>query len=73
MIALKSNGVVKQLSNVLYVPDIRRNLLSIFAITDRDLKVHFNKNGAKILDLQGKVVKKGSQRNNVYELSTFSA
>ena len=50
-IALKSNGVVKQLSNVLYMPNIKRNLLSIAMITDRDLKVHFNKNGVENMDL----------------------
>ena len=58
-IALKLDGVVKQLFDVLYVPDIKRNLLSVSVIMDRDLKVHFDKNGAQILDLQGKVVGKG--------------
>ena len=70
-IALKSNGVVKQLYDVLYVQDIRRYLLSISTIMDRDLKVHFDKNGTEILDPRGKVVEKGSRCNNVYEL--FSA
>ena len=60
MIAHKLDEVVKQLLNVLYVPDIKRNLLSVFVITDRDLKVHFDKNGAQTLDLQGKVVGKGT-------------
>ena len=68
----ETNGVVKQLFDVLYVPDIKRKLLSISAIMDRDLKVHFDKNGAQILDLQGKVISKAT-RCNIYELLAFSA
>ena len=40
------------------MPDIKRNLLSIAPIIDRDLKDHFNNNGLEIVDLQGKVVSK---------------
>ena len=54
------------------ISTIKRNLLFVFAITDRDLKVHFDKNGTKSLDPQGKVIRKGSGHNNVYELSAFS-
>ena len=69
-IALKSDGVVKQLSNVLYVPDIKRNLLSIFAITNQDLKVHFDKNDAQILDLQGKVIDEEAKGYHLYNFAT---
>ena len=47
--------------------------MSVSATTNRDFKFHFDKNGAEILDLQGKVVEKGSRRNNVYELLAFNA
>ena len=51
MISLKSNGIVNQLFDVIYVPNIRRNLLHVSTIMDWDLKVHFDKNGIEILDL----------------------
>jgi hypothetical protein len=38
------------LSNMLHVPDLRTNPMSIGKITDRGLKVHFRKNDATILD-----------------------
>ena len=41
------------------------------AIIDHGLKVLFNKDGAKIVDLQGKVIGKGAQSNNIYELTAF--
>ena len=34
-----SNGFVKKIQNVTYVPSIKKNLISISAITDQDLKV----------------------------------
>ena len=45
----------------------------VSTIMDRDLKVPFNKNNTQTLDLKGKVIGKGTQRNNVYELSAFNA
>lgn len=69
---IASTGESKQLSNVLYVPQIKKNLLSIAAITDHGLEVHFKKAGAEILDAKGKVVGKGVRRNNLYELSALT-
>lgn len=68
-----SNGTVKKLSNVLYVPQIKRNLISVAAITDLGHEVSFNKAGAKILDSSGNIVGAGVRRNNLYELSALTA
>jgi len=54
------------------VPEIKRNLLWVAAITDRDLKVQFDKAGAVIIDANNKVVGRGVRRNNLYELSAFT-
>ena len=67
------NGSTKKLSDVLYVPEIKRNLLSVAAITDRNLKVQFDKAGAVITDANNTIVGRGIRRNNLYELSAFTA
>lgn len=43
-------GKYKQFKNVLYVPGIRRNLLSIGRITDEGCNVHFNRKEVLIRD-----------------------
>jgi len=35
------NGCVKQIQNVMYVSSIKKNLISVSTITDKDLKVEF--------------------------------
>ena len=63
------NGETKKLSEVLYVPQIKRNLISVAAITDRALKVNFDSKGAEIKDKYGKMVGKATRHDNLYELS----
>ena len=58
---------------MLYVPKIKRNLLSIAAITDRGLEVNFKRTEAQIVDSTGKLVGKGVRCNNLYELNAFVA
>ena len=70
---VSSTGDTKDLSDVLYVPDIGRNLLSVSAITDRGLKVHFDQQSAVILDKKDNIVGRGSRQDNLYVLSAFSA
>ena len=41
-------------------------------ITNRGLKVHFDKDCANFVDLQGKVIGKGTQCNNIYVLIDFT-
>ena len=43
-------GETKELKDVLWVPDLSRNLLSVAAITDRDLQVQFDKKEALIMN-----------------------
>ena len=52
-----------RLENVLYVPDLSKNLLSTAALTDKDLNVIINKNGIKVLDKNNKVVAIGSRNS----------
>ena len=49
------NGSVKSvtLNNVLYVPDLRQNLLSVAKITDRNCEVIFDKDRAAVIDSNG--------------------
>ena len=67
------NGETKKNSNVLYVPKIKRNLLSIATIIDVGHMLKFTKIGVEILNSSGKVVGKGERRNNLYELSALIA
>ncbi|XP_057950974.1 uncharacterized protein LOC131145807 [Malania oleifera] len=65
-ISFKStNGQGKTLSDVLYVPQIGRNLLFVAAITDRDYEVRFLKTKAEIIDSNGSIV------GEVIELAGF--
>ena len=54
------------------MPDLKKNLLSISALTDKGLDVRFKKSGAEITDSVGKVVGIGVRRNNLYELSALT-
>ena len=67
-----TTGGPKYLSQVLYVPNLKKNLVSISALTDKGLDVRFKKSGAEIIDSAGKVVGIGVRRNNLYELSALT-
>ena len=67
-----ANGETRKISDVLYVPKIKRNLLSIAAITDQGHVVKFTKIGVEILNDGGKVIGHGVRRNNLYELSALT-
>ena len=66
-----TNGESRNISNVIYVPKIKRNLLSIAAITDQGHVVKFTKIRVKILNEGGKIIGQGVRRNNLYELSVL--
>ena len=51
---VSSSGESKKLSDVFYVPKIKRNLLSVAAITDLGHNVTFSKTEAKIIDSAGR-------------------
>ena len=51
------NGIVRQreLTHVLLLPELKRNLFSIGAINDKDFSYHSYKNRCKIRDTNGKI------------------
>ena len=68
---IATTGEKKNLADVLYIPQMKRNLLSIAAMTDRCLEIWFNKSRAEIMDAEGKIVGREIRQNNLYELSAF--
>ena len=46
-----SNGIVCDIRNVVYVPGIKKNLISVSTIIDHNLKVEFFKNYCIVKDL----------------------
>jgi hypothetical protein len=47
-----SNGIFRQIHNVVYVPRIKKNLIYVSTITDHNLKVEFFKTHCIVKDLQ---------------------
>jgi len=66
-------GSTRELTDVHWISDLARNLLSIAAITDRDLQVRFDKKEAVITNSKNEIVTRGVRRNNVYELLASTA
>jgi hypothetical protein len=54
------------LNNVMYVPDLRSNLLSVGKITDKGSTLIFENNKVYILDKDGKEIMIGQKRNHLY-------
>jgi hypothetical protein len=54
------------LNNVMYVPDLRSNLLSVGKITDKGSRMIFENNKVYILDKDGKEIMIGQKRNHLY-------
>ena len=65
------NGKTKccRLHNVLYVPKLAYNLLSVSKVTKVGKRVKFYSNDCQILDRDDKVVAVGVRRGNLYYLS----
>ena len=66
------SGDIKHLKNVLYVPGIKKNLISVSMITDQDMQVQFFKNGCVIKDSQMETVATGVRAGNLYRLDAKS-
>lgn len=62
-----------QVSNVLYVPDLKANLLSISKIIKSGCKVQFDEHGCQIFNKNGEKVAMASQINDTYILHTKTA
>lgn len=69
-----SDGTEKkiQVKNVLYVPELTTNLLSVSQMTKSNCDVIFEKDGCKIFQ-NNKLILKASCMNNMYKVSTAEA
>ena len=63
---------MRELTNILWVPDLARNMLFVVAIIDCDLQVRFDKE-VVITNNKNEIVARGVRRNNVYELLASTA
>jgi hypothetical protein len=65
-----SNGIVRHIRNVVYVPGIKKNLIFVSTITDQNLKVEFFKNYCIVKDLfdQYKTVATRVKARGLYKL-----
>jgi hypothetical protein len=64
------NGQMKQFHNVLYVPGIKKNLISVSTITDQNLNVEFMQSKCFVKDIQNhyKVIATGTRIGGLYKL-----
>ena len=69
-----SNGTIRHISNVVYVPGINKNLIFVSTITNQNLKVEFFKTHCIVKDLQNhyKIVAKGVRVGVLYKLDVTS-
>ena len=56
------------LQDVLYVPELRGNLLSVQQLVDRGISIQFTKKGCKLLNPQGAVFCETFKRGNLYPM-----
>ena len=66
------SGDIKHFKNVLYVPGIKKNFISVSMITDQNMQVQFFKNGCVIQDSQLEIVVIGVRVGNLYKLDARS-
>lgn len=59
-----------QVRNVLYVPELKTNLLSISKIIESGCKILFNEHGCEIYNQSNKLVAKAYLMNNTYQLKS---
>jgi hypothetical protein len=69
-----AEGSLRALDNVLYIPSLCKNLLSVSALTKQKLKVIFDEKEVVILDKAkgDKVVARGVERNGLYQIIGFA-
>jgi hypothetical protein len=68
------NGIVRHICNVVYVPVIKKNLISVTTITDQNLKVEFFKNYCIVKDLLDhfQIIATGVRAGCLYKLDVTS-
>ena len=69
-----SNGIVRHIHNVAYVPGVKKNLISISTITNQNLKVEFFKTYCTVKDLlhHYRTIAKGVRAGGLYKLDVTS-
>ncbi|KAL2621635.1 hypothetical protein R1flu_001840 [Riccia fluitans] len=67
-----SSGKIQNIAGALFVPDLRKDLLSVAQITDAKMKVVFDASGVYLYQESAKVdgvsVASGTRRGNLYEI-----
>eukprot|EP00253_Pinus_taeda_P019602 PITA_19602 len=66
------NGKISHLSNVLYVPGIKKNLISVSMMADQDMHVEFFKTHCVIKDCRDETVATGMRVGSMYRLDAKS-
>ncbi|UYV77867.1 hypothetical protein LAZ67_15002623, partial [Cordylochernes scorpioides] len=67
------NGIENvQIKGVLYVPNLRSNLLSIYELTNKGNTVIFNRDGAKIYNEQDDLIAEAQIQDRMYVMETRS-
>jgi hypothetical protein len=64
------NGCVTQIQNLIYVPGIKKNVISVSTIIDQDFKVEFLKSHSVVKDMQDhyKIIEKRIIFEGLYKL-----
>lgn len=65
---MEGNVNLLKLSNVLLVPQLRSNLMSVPEIVKHGNEVIFNKNGAQLFNACGELVAEGDLHNNMFKV-----
>lgn len=68
-VVLKSSSSLKTISNVLYVPEINQNLLSVGQLVERGFKVNFEDNQCLVKNASNKILFKVKMRNKSFSLN----
>ena len=67
MIYIKIKGRIQVMKNVLYVPGMRCNLLSIIALDRKGFEIRFRDQGVRIIDTStNEVIAKGGVWDGLY-------
>lgn len=69
----KNGGLLADLADVLFVPNLGSNLLSVGRLVEKGLKITFEKENAKIINLNGEVILKAFRKNRLYEIEEETA
>ena len=70
MIHIKIEGRIQVIKNILYVPEIGCNLLSIIALNKKKFEIRFRDQGVRIIDIStNKIIVKEGIWDGLYQLT----